>query len=285
MSVRAVMLAALVIMSLTGCAASSEEPAEGGAMGMAATGEPASDEQIMMGGLVASKECTVTTEQAAVVDGVLVVPYVHAPTDGWVVVRSAVSPGEVLGYAAVPEGESRNVEVKLAAADGYAVRVALHGDRGASGVFEFDAERPERSSDGPYYVGSVAVEQFTELTGFGEVVSANSASLLVDESQAVKDAISVRYVLTPGPSWVVVSLWEGGLPGKVVGYAPRKAGETFEVSVPVSGVGEAEELYVTMHADLGAADVFEYDNADPLGSEDPPFVSAGVVVSQRVRTK
>ena len=54
--------------------------------------------------------------------------------------------------------------------------------------------------------------------------------------------------------------------------------------MPVGDAGSGE-FVVTAYADRGQAGVFEFSPSEPLGSTDQPFKSAGVIVSQRIRTR
>ena len=208
---------------------------------------------------------------------------VVAPADGWVVVNSVESPGSTLGKTWVPKGESRNVIVKLDAADGPRARVALHVDRGTKRTYEFDAERPLRTPDAQVFVDRTPVQTALSLTGFGVDVLANSALLMVEDQPAGARSVKVAYLLVPGPSWVSVIAIKDGLPAEVLGRTWRAAGEYQQIAVPLDEVSSPGEVLVTVHQDAGTRSRFEFDPADPLGSADQPYRSAGEIVSKRIR--
>ena len=78
-----------------------------------------------------------------------------APAGAWIVVHldDEGAPGQRVGLAQIPEGESTGVEVDLdplALSD--TIFVAVHADRGTAGVFEFDMMDKINSPDQPYFV-------------------------------------------------------------------------------------------------------------------------------------
>ncbi|MDP2234715.1 MAG: hypothetical protein Q8K89_13840 [Actinomycetota bacterium] len=86
----------------------------------------------------------------------LVVDRAVAPTGAWVVVHlnDDGMPGERVGFALIPAGESSAVEVTLDSdvplTD--SLFVAVHADRGAPGTLEFDMEDKLNSPDQPFFV-------------------------------------------------------------------------------------------------------------------------------------
>lgn len=225
---------------------------------------------------------------AAAVDlaaGVIRIGRVLAPDDGWVVVRSSVAPGGILGAARVRRGENRDVVVRLKAVDGTRVRIALHVDRGAPGVLEFDPARPSLALDRPVLVDGKAVESPLVLDGYGAEVFPNSALVAVEDGHVRGGVLTVSYLIVPGRSWIVVDAVEDGVPIRQVGLAPRPAGEWHEVKVPVAGIADVEELAVTLYADRGVIGRFDRSISHPLSSADQPYVSTGVVASTRATVR
>jgi len=279
---RAALLVALAtVMAAVGCA-QEPEPATSGAGSDMMGGSEAG----MVAGVIASARETALDPGAGIVTrGGIVVPRVLAPDDCWLVVRSTVAPGGVLGTARVTKGEHRDVPVMLTAADSARVRIALHADRGERGAFEFDADRPSYSLDKPVIVEGRPVEGEVALQGWG-VESLPAFALLEAEDQTLSGgAVRIRYLLVPGASWVSVNLVEGGVPGTRVGLLSRSGGEWQELLVPVEGVTPPAELVVTVYADRGEAGVFDFKPADPLASKDQPYTAAGLVVSHRIRVE
>ncbi len=284
--VASLLFACLLIAGCT--AAPAEKPAAapaGGGMGESGMGGESGEGGGMVEGVVATSASALIEMGAGSrvsSDGVSVARVV-APADGWVVVNSVESPGRSLGKAWVPKGESRNVVVKLDAADGPRARVALHVDRGTKRTYEFDAERPLRSPDAQVFVDRAPVETAISLSGFGVDVLANSALVLAEDQPAGTRSVKVAYLLVPGPSWVSVIAIKDGLPAEVLGRMWRAAGEYQQIVVPLDDVSSPGEVLVTVHQDAGTRSRFEFDPADPLGSADQPYRSAGEIVSKRIR--
>lgn len=87
--------------------------------------------------------------------GTLTVDRALAPTDAWIVVHldDDGMPGQRVGLARIPAGESRAVEVELdplPLTD--TVFAAVHADRGEAGAFEFDMMDKLASPDQPFFV-------------------------------------------------------------------------------------------------------------------------------------
>lgn len=86
----------------------------------------------------------------------LLVDRVLAPTGAFVVVHldDDGMPGERVGYAFIPEGESTDVEVSIDAGVELteSLFIAVHADRGEDGVLEFDMEDKFNSPDQPFFV-------------------------------------------------------------------------------------------------------------------------------------
>jgi len=182
----------------------------------------------------------------------------------------------------VPKGESRDVLVKLKAADGPRAVVSLHVDRGVDDTFEFDASKPARSPDAMIYVDRKAVLEPITLTSFGVDVLANSTLLMVDDQPAGTRSVKVAYLLIPGPSWIAVSTISNGLPGKFLGVIKRQAGEYQSIEIPLAAKSTPGQVDVTVYQDAGTQDRFDFDLANPLGSLDQPNRSAGEIVFKRI---
>jgi hypothetical protein len=275
-------LIAACLAALAGCAGrdvvGDARPA--GGMGMGGSGSA-----MVSGVVAASGSATLAPGAVADASGALTIPRVVSPGSAWIVVRSASAPGGVLGAALVPAGESRDVKVRLATLDGARVRIALHADRGTPGVFEFDPASPERSLDKPVYVDNLPIEREAAIGGYAVEAVPNSVLLMVEDQRSPVGALRVRYLLLPGPAWISVNLVEKGLPGRRVGLLARPAGESQEIDVPLDAPAGPGGLAVTVFADRGRIGTFEYDAADPLGSTDRPYSSAGVVATQRIRIR
>lgn len=84
----------------------------------------------------------------------LIVRKVAAPQDAWVVVHlnDKGMPGERVGLQHISSGVSEGVSVKLDAANGKKVIVAIHADKGTPNTFDFDMEDKTTSPDRPFFV-------------------------------------------------------------------------------------------------------------------------------------
>jgi hypothetical protein len=248
-------------------------------MGMSGSAEGGGG--MLTGAVAASGNASMTLGPGATSAGGVTVSSVLAPAAGWVVVRSAAAPGSVLGQTWVPKGPSRDVVVKLTAADTADVRVALHVDQGAKREFEFDPSRAQLSLDKPVVVDRKPLEERIALAGYGMEVLGNSVLMLVEDQAVTDGKITISYLLLPQPGWISVNAVENGLPGKRVGLEFRPAGESQQVPVAVEGVTPGPYV-VTAHADSGRGGTFEFSASEPMSSPDQPFKAAGVVVSKRI---
>jgi hypothetical protein len=212
---------------------------------------------------------------------------VVAPADSWLVVRSALAPGAVLGKVQVKRGENRDVIVPLDRIDGPRVRLALHADRGTKGTFDFDPTARRRGTDIPIYTSGKPVEKSITLVKFGVTVGPHVALLKTESQLVMDDTLSVSYVLLPGPSWISVHRLTGdGFMGKRIGLIGRAAGEAPLVPVPLTEkVSAGDRLVITAIADNGLRDVFEFSEDKPMDSPDQPYVSEGLTVAQRIVAK
>lgn len=86
---------------------------------------------------------------AMVMGSDLMIDLVKTPQAGWLVIHAANGDeaGEVLGTAAVPAGESKNVMVKVSAIPAKMIAM-LHMDKGIAGQFEFPGDDAPLMVDG-----------------------------------------------------------------------------------------------------------------------------------------
>jgi hypothetical protein len=277
-------LAAALLLAVTvgcaGCAAPAPDPVEGvPAMGM---GGDAGAGGMAAGVIAASRDVSMSTPVFRPASGTIELSRVLAPADGWIVVRSTVQPGGVLGSARVAAGENTDVVVRLGAVDGRQVRVALFVDRGVRGEFEFDPERPGAAFDKPVSVDGATVESPLVLSGWGVETNPNNVLVMLEDQRA-GSTLDVSYLLLPGPSWIEVRRLEKGVPTARLGLLLRPSGESHRVAVPLDGARSGDEIIVTILADRGTLGSFEAGQGSPLLGADQPWVSAGVVASARLR--
>jgi len=93
------------------------------------------------GGSGALPPSPVIVKDQAIKDGTVTVEKATSSGPGWISIRVQAdgSPGEVIGYAAVKDGENSNVVVTLTDAKKATTTLyaALHKDKGTAGKFEF----------------------------------------------------------------------------------------------------------------------------------------------------
>jgi hypothetical protein len=234
------------------------------------------------GATAVARDASIGDATFSAASGTIKVSRVLAPTDGWLVIRSATPTGGVLGFTQIRKGENRNVTLEFSAVDGRQVRVALFVDRGARGVFEFNPERPAYSLDKPVVVDRAPVEYRVTLSGWGREANPGTVLVMVNDQKA-SATLDVGYLIVPADSWIEVRRIEKGVPTERVGLLSRPAGEFHQVRVPVQGIRPKDELLVTILADRGVIGRFEPAAGNPLKGVDQPWVSAGTVAAQRVR--
>ncbi len=92
-------------------------------------------------------------------------------------------------------------------------------------------------------------------------------------SQILKgESVIVSRVLSPSAGWVSVHIAEDGKPGRLLGYAPVRAGENSFVWIKLDLTGIAPGLVAVLRADAGRAGIFEHPGPDA------PVISNGAVV-------
>lgn len=97
---------------------------------------------------------SVTGVDQSIVDGTVIIASVYMEVPGWLVIHTEVDgkPGPVIGYVALPAGESTNVKVTIDPAMATAKLFAmLHIDAGVAGTYEFPGD------DAPVKIGEMIV--------------------------------------------------------------------------------------------------------------------------------
>jgi hypothetical protein len=237
-----------------------------------------------IGVVAASRNASMSVPVFRSESGVIAISRVLAPDDGWLVARSVAPAGGVLGFTPVRAGENRDVALRVRSIDDRNVSVTLFVDRGVRGSFDFDPQRPDSSLDKPVLVDGVPVGFAVTLNGWGVEAKPNTALVMVEDQQA-GPTMEVAYLLVPAQSWIEVRRIEKGVPTARLGLALRPAGEFQRVVVPLQGALPNDEVLVTVLADRGESGSSEPLTDDPLAAVDQPWISAGVVVSQRVRLR
>ncbi len=280
LKISAVMALALSLSALAGCSASSEKNAKSDAMSAAPTG--------VWGYVAGEQYAQLEVEGAQLGVDSLTVARVLAPTDAWVVVHldDNGKPGARVGVQHISKGENLDVQVELKDVTSPKVIVAVHADKGESGVFDFDMKNMMKSPDRPFFVNEKELATVVTVRDFGIKATADEASLTLSDQPGASDSIVVDKVSAPEPAWIVVHLDNDGMPGKRVGYLSIPAGTSSDVVVKLSqDVKLTDSLLVAVHADRGDRGVLDFDMTDLVGSPDQPFFVDGKELAGAIRVK
>lgn len=215
---------------------------------------------------------SITVNDQRIVEGIVMIDQVNTEALGWLVIHADDngSPGAVIGYSAVVEGENKFVEVEVDEAQATETLYAmLHVDEGEAGTFEFpDGDDVPVMVDGQPLTVSFMVQEEVP----AEVPPAIE---LASEEDVMDEVIVIDRVVVAEPAWVVVHADENGAPGSVIGYVPVVPGETTALEVDVDPTDATETLYVMLHRDLGTEGTFEFPGADePLTMDDEVIVTS-----------
>lgn len=202
------------------------------------------------------------TDQVLGDDGQLIISQVTATEPGWVVIYADEegSPGEVLGYSAVGEGQNQDIMVRiepLAATE--TLHALLHTDAGVSSAFDFPG-------------ADIPVESASEVVAAMFVVDMRVTipAITVADQEILSDGlVHIDNVVSRGPGWIVLYQDEDEEPGKMMGYLAVEAGENENLSIAVNWREAMPSFIAVLHEDKGEEAVFE-------GPEiDEPVISNG----------
>lgn len=118
---------------------------------------------------------------------------------------------------------------------------------------------------------------------WGYVVDASDAQLEVS-AQSEPGMLVVGRVLAPVDGWIVVHLDENDMPGDRVGLKRISKGESLNVRVPLAAVTTAKVI-VSVHADRGTANEFDFDMMQKEASPDRPLFVAGEELAKSVAVR
>lgn len=198
-----------------------------------------------------------TIRQALEEAGTVTISEVVAPEPSWLVIYAddAGQPGTVLGYTAVPEGESTDVSVSV---DVYqatpTVHAGLHRDAGEADEFEFPGPDEPVQVDGEAVVTTFPVDIRVLIPSI--VVS--NQELERGEGQVVVDSVTADR-----PGWVVIRAdGTGGPngeadPGPILGQTPVSEGVHEDVIVRFDWQQATPRLHAALYEDLGEEGRFD----------------------------
>jgi len=191
-------------------------------------------------------------------DGQATIEAVVSASSGWLCVHADLigEPGTVLGCAAVPAGESRNVPVSVATAGlTWTLHLALHVDAGSTGVLEFPG--PDEMVLSP--LGRpVSVEQ---------ILLGDPAWITVQDQPLGSNAtVIVDRVYAPVSALLVI---HDGRDQRVLGFTPVRTGENLSVPVTLEIRGDVQTLIAELHWDTAnLGDLNLTDPASKLASRE-----------------
>jgi plastocyanin/predicted small lipoprotein YifL len=251
MRARSISLGALLTLALTACGAAGPEAIPPAAV------EPTS--------IAAPPRVSVGDQDAS--GGTVRIARIVAADPGWIVIHTEQNggPGPVVGYAAVPAGESDDVAVEIDPAAATPTLFAmLHVDAGTAGTYEFPG-------------ADVPVTGDQTNVPFAVTLPPLEPSVSVGDQPVVDGAVRVGRIVAASPGWIVIHSESNGGPGPVAGYAAVPQGVSQEVIVPVDPALLTPGLYAMLQVDAGTVGAYEFPGDDvPVVGEntDPRFTLA-----------
>jgi hypothetical protein len=214
----------------------------------------------------------IVEDQALAEDGQLTISRILSQQPGWVVVYSDESgePGEILGFARVPEGESQNIVVSVEPLEATPTLYAMfHLDEGQDNTFEFPGpDRPARSGD-VFVVDSFVVD-----------LQIYFPDVLVEDQKVAEDGlVIVQQATAAEPSWLVLHADDAGEPGGIVAYAPLKVGVNEDVTLAIDWRTVPPRLHAIMYVDGGQVGNFEESDINkPIMLDDEPVATSFALI-------
>jgi LPXTG-motif cell wall-anchored protein len=145
----------------------------------------------------------------------------------------------------------------------------LHIDAGAIGTYEFPGP------DAPVIVNGNIVMKQISITEAGGAAAPKDA-VEADDQALSNGSITVAEVYASVDGWIAVHLDEGDKPGKVIGNAPVKAGETKNVVVKLGeDVPAGGKVWPMLHIDAGTIGTYEFPGPDA-----PVIVNGNIIMKQ-----
>lgn len=202
--------------------------------------------------------------------GSVVISSVVALEDGWLVLYADEEgeAGEMLGHAAVEEGENSDVSFTV---DPYQVterlHAVLHSDQGELGTFEFPGVDTPVEVDGDEVAATFAVE-----------LQVTMPQITVIDQGVGGGQVTLESVTATGPSWVAIHADDEGEPGSILGQTPVDQGENENVVVTFNWRNATHELHAILYHDAGEPGRFEPSGADePVVIDEEPIRSTFTV--------
>jgi hypothetical protein len=199
-----------------------------------------------------------TVAQAVAEDGLVQIPSVLLPQDGWLTIHAEVDGtlSEPLGVVPLAAGRHENVTVTIPWREGTPTLVAaLYADNGRSLYFDYGAEDVPLQANGQPVVASFAATY--------------PPDIFVLDQPLVDGTFEVERVISNGPGWLVAYFDDEGEPGLIIGSAPLADGLNEQVLVEVLQTAVTPILHLRLHEDTVSGDDFDFPRVDqPILYED-----------------
>jgi hypothetical protein len=102
------------------------------------------------------------------------------------------------------------------------------------------------------------------LVGCKTTMPAAGTPYVEAKDQELQDSkVTIEYVVSVGPGWIVIHNDKGGKPGDVIGYSPVADGVNKNVVVTIDKSKKTDTLWAMLHSDTGKIGTFEFPGGDP----------------------
>jgi plastocyanin len=226
--------------------------------------------------VVFTPSISVTDQDAA--DGSVTIENVTSAQSGWMVIHAEAdgSPGPVIGFAQVQEGENQDVavDIDLEAATGKLFAM-LHIDSGTAGSYEFPGDDVPAKVDGAVVVTpfNVTLPETADKEEAEDVMTF-TPSINVSDQDASGGSVTIENVTSAQLGWMVIHAEADGGPGPVIGYAQVQEGENQDVAIDIDLDAASDKLFAMLHIDAGTTGSYEFP-----GDDVPVKVDDAVVVT------
>jgi hypothetical protein len=222
----------------------------------------------------------ITVHNQELNNGVVVIDSVTAAQDGWVAIYKRPNFTEIVGYAPVRQGTTKNVKVTIDTAkvgDLPTLWTRLHVDNVVKGVFEWGfqgkpyndapvlqngqpvvASFATSSSAGPASTAATPVATKTPVTA---KPAAGTGPIVIADQDLNSGIIVANSVTSPASGWLVIYKNPDNLTaGEIVGYAPVRQGanSNVKITLDMAKVGDLPVLWAVLQADKSLPGVFEW---------------------------
>lgn len=222
------------------------------------------NEDIVMTDIIISAP-SVTAENQAVSENMVVMSEVKAGVDGWIVIHEddgEGNPGPVIGQTFVTAGVNTDVEIDLGNATfagGELLFPMLHIESPADGEYGFpdNGDVPEVFGQDVVVIGIETLAPTGEITVENQPVDANT--------------ITVSDLTVNATAWVVVHADDNGspvVPGIISEPVQLQAGSNSNVEITLTEpTASGDVLYVMIHTENGVIGEYEFNGSN--GFDDP----------------